>query len=155
MAYGLVCRHCGCQETEHRDRWLAENPLRKVRGYGRTLAKCPGFAYRTKDHEILFEAYWSEGGPGIPDELSDEYEAFRQRTDPEDFRRLTLESIGNQNTAWAGFIGVRRLQKAQERAGVLRDAYRRAKPPEKKAIETEMRTLEKSYGEYFRYQVSR
>jgi hypothetical protein len=148
MAYGLVCKHCGCQETEHRDTWLAEDPLVKVKGYRRTLAKCPGFEYQPEDHETLFEARWDEGGPGIPDELSDAYEAFQKKKDPQDFRRAALEGIGRERTAWAGFIAVSRLQKAEARAEELQEAYRKAKGPEKLAIESEMKTLEKDYRFY-------
>lgn len=51
MADGILCLHCGWQETEHE--LMPKEGRKKVRGRQFSLARCPG--YKPEDPELAEE----------------------------------------------------------------------------------------------------
>ncbi len=43
MADGILCKHCGYQETEHEHFDYVDEPWKKVKGYRKTFAQCRGY----------------------------------------------------------------------------------------------------------------
>ena len=43
MADGILCKHCGWQETDHEYADELTDAKKKIRGYKKTLLKCRGF----------------------------------------------------------------------------------------------------------------
>lgn len=61
MAYGIPCKHCGRQETEHFHPEYDEHPSKKYKGYSYTLKSCRGYAAAWEPSSpSSFEIAWLE-----------------------------------------------------------------------------------------------
>lgn len=144
MAYGFSCRYCGHQETAHRLP-LTEEECAHIHGYRRSILTCPGFEYSLRDFRDVALQHQDDPAPGV--NLPQEIWKLIQVNDS---HLEGLESLGRQATAWAGFIGVRKLQNAQARAEELREMYQ-SPSADKASIEREMDTLRSKFGRHFDY----
>ena len=52
MADGILCKHCGWEETDHDLKFGVTNPNKRVKGYRMTIAQCPGFVSETESESL-------------------------------------------------------------------------------------------------------
>lgn len=55
MAYGLLCKHCGQQETDHFEGPQIPEDFKVIPGYKVSLADCGGFELSRKNQRIQDE----------------------------------------------------------------------------------------------------
>ena len=102
MADGILCKHCGWQESDHDPKFGVTNPSKRLKGYRVTIAECPGFKGETE-----------------PEALSD-------------FEMQVMERRARGRHGWGMFAACQRLENLKSRMRRMDDAIRRAPSSEDK-----------------------
>ena len=102
MAYGILCKYCGWQESDHDPKVGVTNPNKLIKGYRMTIAKFPGFK-----------------GESEPEPLSD-------------FEMQAIERRARGRHGWGMFAACQRLKNLKSKLHEMDNTIREARSSEER-----------------------